>query len=362
MSGIMRTGRNMSEFKIKIPLFELKDSDENYRLLVENLNDAIVIIHNHKFIYFNRQFADLLGYKPQELLSKDYQEVYAKKSIEILNEKTKKRKRGEKVSPRYETVFLHKNGTEVFVEVNGTIIDYNGEKATFAVVRDITERLKSQKELAEKEKRYRMLFELSPTGLILEEMDGRIIDVNPAFCRSIGYSRAELIGKNVDILVHPDALGQVADNINQLKKGKILKHHEKSLRKDGSICYMDLHEAKITLPDNREGILCIAQDVTEIINAEEDRSQKERLEGVLELAGAVCHELNQPMTVVSVNSEIITNDLEKSKIIEKVDLIKDEIRKMSKITRKLMHITRYETREYLNGRKIVDIDKSISED
>lgn len=352
----------MPEGKENISLFGLKDSEEKYRLLVENLNDAIVISHNHKFIYFNRQFADLLGYPYQELLSKDYHQVYTQKSLEILKDRAQKRQQGEEVSPRYETVFLHKNGREVYVEANVTIIDYNGEKATFAVVRDITERLQAQKELAENEKRYRMLFELSPTGLILEDMDGKIIDVNPAFCRSIGYSRSELIGKNVDILVHPDALDHVADNINQLKKGKILKHHEKSLRKDGSICYMDLHETKITLADNREGILCLAQDVTEIVNAEEDRFQKERLEGVLELAGAVCHELNQPMTVVSVNSEIITEDLDRSKIIEKVELIKAEIRKMSKITRKLMHITRYETREYLNGRKILDIDKSVSDD
>ena len=47
---------------------------------------------------------------------------------------------------------------------------------------------------------------------------------------------------------------------------------------------------------------------------------------------------------------------------KKLDSIKQEIRKMGRITRKLMHITRYETREYLNGRKILDIDKSISDD
>lgn len=163
------------------------------------------------------------------------------------------------------------------------------------------------------EKLYRMLFELSPTGLLLEDTNGIIIDVNPAFCNSIGYKKEELVGQSVDILVHPDALDQVAENINQLKKGKILKHHEKSLRKDGSICYMDLHESKISLPDGKEGILCIANDVTEKVKAEDNRIQRERMEGVLELAGAVCHELNQPMTVVSVNSEIITPEMDKKR-------------------------------------------------
>jgi len=52
--------------------------------------------------------------------------------------------------------------------------------------------------------------------------------------------------------------------------------------------------------------------------------------------------------------------MDKKQLTDKLDAIKREIRKMGKITRKLMHITRYETREYLNGRKILDIDKSVS--
>jgi len=344
-----------------ISSFNLKNPEEKYRLLVENLNDAIVITHDNQFIYFNNQFAELLGYEPDELLLKDYREVYSKKSISILNKRQEKRNRGEEVPSRYETVFINKRGQEVLIEANEAIFDHHGAKATFAVIRDITEQKKSEKKLAESEKLYRMLFELSPTGLLLEKLDGTIMDVNPAFCHSIGYTKDELVGKNVNILVHPDALEQVSENINQLKKGKILKHQEKSLRKDGSICYMDLHESKISLPDDTEGILCIAHDVTEKLKAEDDRIQRERMEGVLELAGAVCHELNQPMTVVSVNSEIMFPDMDKKQLSGKMDVIKKEIRKMGKITRKLMHITRYETREYLNGRKILDIDKSISE-
>jgi PAS domain S-box-containing protein len=348
--------------KKHITSFNLKDSDEKYRLLVENLNDAIVITQHDKYIYFNTQFADLLGYEPNELKSKHYRTIYSEETIEILKDRTKRRSRGKDVPSRYETIFIKKNGEKVFIEANVTVIEHNGDKATFAVIRDITEQKKAEKKIAESEKLYRMLFELTPTGILLENMDGIIIDANPAFCNSVGYSKEELIDKNVKILVHPDGLGQVSNNIRQLKKDKILKHQEKSIRKDGSICYMDLHEIKISLPNGTEGILCIAHDITENLKAEEDRVQKERMEGVLELAGAVCHELNQPMTVVSVNTEIITPDLDKKAITDKIETIKKEIRKMGRITRKLMHITRYETREYLNGRKILDIDKSISDE
>jgi PAS domain S-box-containing protein len=344
-----------------ISSFNLKDSEEKYRLLVENLNDAIVITQHDKYIYFNTQFADLLGYGPDELISQDYRMVYSKRSIDILNKREEKRRKGNKVPSRYETVFIKKGGEEVQIEANVTIIEHHGDKATFAVIRDITEQKKANKKIVESEKLYRMLFELSPAGILLEDMDGIILDVNPAFCHSLGYKKEELVGQNVEILVHPDAISQVESNIKTLKKGKVLNHQEKSIRKDGSICYMDLHELKILLPDGKKGILCIAADVTEKLKAEENRIQRERMEGVLELAGAVCHELNQPMTVVSVNSEIITPEMEKELLKSRMNTIKREIKKMGKITRKLMHITRYETREYLNGRKILDIDKSISE-
>ena len=345
----------------KMSIFNLQDSEEKYRLLIENLNDGIVISQNDKFIFFNPQFANMLGYEYDELILKDYREVYSAKSLEILNRRKKLRDRGEKVPSRYETVFIKKDGKEIYVEANIAIIDYRGEKATFAVIRDITERKLAEKQLAQKEERYRTLFELSPTGILLEDMDGFIIDVNAAFCAAIGYSKGELVGQNVDILVHPDALSEVSENIKRLMEGEVLEHYEKSIRKDGTICYMNLHELKVILPDGKQGILCLAENVTEKIKAEEARKMSERLEGVLELAGAVCHELNQPMTVVSVNAELMTEKMAKSDILNRISNIREEIRRMGQITRKLMHITRYETREYLNGRKILDIDRSVSD-
>jgi PAS domain S-box-containing protein len=345
-----------------ISTFNLKDSEEKYRLLVENLNDAIVITQRDKYIYFNTQFATLLGYKTEELLSQDYRTVYSKQTIDILKKREEKRKQGKKVPSRYETVFIKKNGEEVLVEANVTIIEHHGDKATFAVIRDITEQKKARKKLAESEKLYRMLFELSPAGILVEDLDGTILDANPAFCQSLGYKKEELINKNVTILAHPDVVDQVSKNISRLKKGKLLNHQVQSIRKDGSSCYMELHESKILLPDGRKGILCIAADVTERLRAEDDRIRRERMEGVLELAGAVCHELNQPMTVASINSEIMNEKMDRSALNDKLNKIKKELKKMGHITRKLMHITRYETREYLDGRKILDIDKAISDD
>ncbi len=122
----------------KVPVISLRDSEEKYRLLVENVNDSIVISQKDKFIYFNQQFANMLGYEYDELMMMDYREVYTQKGLNILSGRAIERQKGNEVSSRYETVFIKKDKKEVFIEANVTIIDYNGEKATFAVIRDIT--------------------------------------------------------------------------------------------------------------------------------------------------------------------------------------------------------------------------------
>ncbi|MBU4445961.1 PAS domain S-box protein [bacterium] len=125
---------------------KIRASEEQYRLLVENVNDAIVISQYDKFIFFNKQFTTMLRYDYDELLMKDFTEVHTEKAVEILMERQKRRNLGEYVPSRYETVFKKKDGTTIDVEANVTIIEYRGDKATFAVIRDITERKQIERE------------------------------------------------------------------------------------------------------------------------------------------------------------------------------------------------------------------------
>ena len=94
---------------------------------------------------------------------------------------------------------------------------------------------------------------------------------------------------------------------------------------------------------------------------EEERFQRERLEGVLEMAGAACHELNQPLQILLGYSHLLSESLPKeSPLSEEIERIKKSVDRLGEITRKIMHITRYETKEYIEGSKIIDIDKASS--
>jgi len=90
--------------------------------------------------------------------------------------------------------------------------------------------------------------------------------------------------------------------------------------------------------------------------------EKEKLQGVIEMSGAVCHEMNQPLQVVSGIAELLMMDIEEnSPQYEKVIMLKEQTERMGAITNKLMKITSYKTKAYLD-RNIIDIDQSSDND
>lgn len=84
--------------------------------------------------------------------------------------------------------------------------------------------------------------------------------------------------------------------------------------------------------------------------------EKEKLQVIFEMTGAICHELSQPMQAISGNSELMLMNLKKDNPLYKnAEIIKLQIDRMGDITRKLKQITRYKTKDYINS-KIIDLD------
>lgn len=84
-----------------------------------------------------------------------------------------------------------------------------------------------------------------------------------------------------------------------------------------------------------------------------------KLQGAMELAGAACHELNQPMQVVLGYSELLINDMQPGNPADgKLREIIVHIEKMDRILKKVRAITRYEAMDYIEGIRIIDIDKA----
>ena len=88
--------------------------------------------------------------------------------------------------------------------------------------------------------------------------------------------------------------------------------------------------------------------------------EKEKLQVIFEMTGAICHELSQPMQAISGNSELMLMNLEKDNPLYKhIETIKDQVGRMGEITRKLKRVTRYKTKDYINS-KIIDLDSAAT--
>ena len=160
--------RMRAEAQREEALSALQKSEEKYRLIVENAHDGIEISQNEYIIFTNIQFANILGYTVDELKNTKFSQLFSPAALVELEERGKARKAGIPLPNSYETTFLKKDGSSIVVEVNYEIIEYNGRPATFAIIRDISER-----KLAE-EARRRQLLRRERTGAVLSN-----ISVNP---------------------------------------------------------------------------------------------------------------------------------------------------------------------------------------
>jgi signal transduction histidine kinase len=103
-------------------------------------------------------------------------------------------------------------------------------------------------------------------------------------------------------------------------------------------------------------------DITDYKRAEDERFRRQKLQSILEIAGAVCHEMNQPIQGIYLNlDQLLMNKPKHNSYFKKINFIKNQIDTLASITNKLQSITRYETKEYILGTKIIDIEKSSTQ-
>lgn len=96
-----------------------------------------------------------------------------------------------------------------------------------------------------------------------------------------------------------------------------------------------------------------------IIRQRRTRAHEARFQGVMELAGAACHELNQPLQVVMGYAQLLAEDVpQHAPLREHLEKIVAEIERMSRTLRKIQSITHYATLDYIDGVKIIDIEKA----
>jgi PAS domain S-box-containing protein len=226
---------------------------------------------------------------------------------------------------------------------------------------EINERIRAEKALKQSNEIQSNILAASPVGICLI-INNSIEWVNDEMIEMFGFnSDSEYKNKDSRIFYPSDneyqrIISVIRDN---LKAGKPVKVDAVFQRADGTTFFGNLNISSRNRNNYMDHSVMTVSDITWRIQAEQDRIQKERLQGALEMSGSVCHELNQPLQYVTGSVEILLMDMtESDPLCASLRKIKSQVDRMGSITKKLMGITSYKTREYVGGRKIIDIDNA----
>jgi PAS domain S-box-containing protein len=286
----------------------LRASEETYRALFENNNDAIFLIDPQGiFVRVNPRCEELLGYSSAELVG-HHAHQFIRASQRKDEEKRFERLLSGEYVPVYERKFVRKDGAEIDTEVNISLIrdDNRQAKLIQSVVRDITGRKKTDQALRQSEEQNRLLFEESPDAVILINPDGLIVRANRAFEALSQIPREKLLDFSGEQLGPVES--QTVEMLRQKFTASIQNQETYAeaqfvlLRPDGS--QRDVESRSFMLEiDGSNHLLVTSRDISAHKQAEETlRMANAEMERALrlkdEFLANMSHELRTPLNAI----------------------------------------------------------------
>ena len=260
----------------------LTESERNYREIFNAPSDAILIheITSGKILDVNQAMLEMYGYENKSELSDNLESISANistyKYINALEKIQKTVKDGPQI---FEWLSRKKNGEYFWVETSLRQANIGGHKRVLAVVRDITERKKTEDALATSEQRYRTLFEQAADGIFVGNRLGIITEANISVSNILGYSKEEILQKNFSTFFDKDELEVKPLRYDLVDIGKVVVNIRTMKRKDGTKVPVEMITQK--LEDGR--LQVFIRDITEKTEAErKEIEQKEFLNALLE--------------------------------------------------------------------------------
>ena len=280
--------------EVKQTQHKLEESEEKYRSLIDQSQDAIYLLHENKFEIINRRFTELFGYTLAETQADDFdfRQLLAPESLPIIEDRLARSKRGEELEPVYEFVALAKDGRKIDCEVSTSYIDYRGGKATQGILRDISDRKRAEATLKEERQVLRTLIDNLPDNVYIKDAESRFIAGNKTVALQMGAeSPEELIGKtDFDFYDKEYADDYFADEQNIIRTGVPIINKEELISDVDSGKKRWASTTKVPLLDAQGkavGIIGVGHDITNRKAAEQEISrQRKKLADILRATNA----------------------------------------------------------------------------
>lgn len=245
----------------------LRQSEDKYRTILENIQEGYYEVDlEGNFTFFNQALCRIMGYTPQELIGRNFREGYrSEESIEAFTQTYTRVYETGVPNKAFDWRFYTKSGEEKVAEFSISLIrDSLDDPIGFrGIIRDITERKRAEEALKESLESYRRMFESIQDIYYETNVDGEIVEVSPSIEALSGYTREELLGRQMaEFYVQPQSRAKLMQQMAQT--GAVHDYEIVLKNKDGANIPVSI-TAKLQHDENGrpEKIIGSMRDVTE---------------------------------------------------------------------------------------------------
>jgi len=288
--GFLGVIRDIS--KRKLAEDKLRESEEKYRQLVENINAAIYSVdENAVTTYISPTFETLFGTDPAELIGKRFADFVHPEDLPASMESLRKVMSASLMEP-WECRMVLPGSSQVYwvqghnrpVCKDGCVVGFQG------VLVDITRQKQAEQALELSEKKYRTLVEASPDGILSVDAHKRIVECNEAICRLLGYASEDIKGADVGKVATSSALEKRDAFTQQIDVNGCAEAELEMLHRDG-------HSVPVWV--KMVGIQGAEQSEYEILAYLRDMQERKKVDELKDqFINMVSHELRTPLTVI----------------------------------------------------------------
>ena len=345
----------------ELSVSELRQIAEKYAKMIQSSPDAITLrtLPERRYVEVNEGFTRLTGYTAEEVIGKTPTELnlWVEQVTRAATLKTLERK-GQVHEEEFK--FRTKAGEIRYGRLSAVRVELNGEPFMLSLTHDITNQKRAEKAVRQSEADLLSLVRDAPYGIYHVDVDGRLLQVNPALQKMLGYeSEAELLRRNMTMDVYCDPNSRLR-LVNEYWDKKDFREVEtRWKRKDGRIIEVRLTGRTV---QNEKGRLAyfevFAEDVTERRSLERQFLQAQKMDAIGRLAGGIAHDFNNLLAVILGHSEILREQGgEQPKLQKSAEAINRAAERAAGLTMQLLALSRKQVVEP----KVVDVNAALVE-